>query len=333
MAVQVAEWKVREIENLRQLIEDYPVVGIVDMSNIPAKTIQRLRSDFRGEALIKMSKKRMMKYALNQASRGEREKIKDLQEHLKGQPAFIFSKTNSFKLYQMLKENMKPAPAKPNVEAPDNITIPKGSLGVPPGPLLGELQSLGVKTSIDGGKIAVKKDKVVVKKGEVIDKGTADILNKVGLEPLEVGLNLLASFEGGLIYLPEVLDIDREEVLNNLALAHRQAVNLSVNSGFLTRETWPLAIGKAHRDALALALEATIFEPGVMDQLFSRAYSQMLALASLLQEEALDEELKEKASSAPQPEQSEEEEEEEEGEEEEEASEEEAASGLGSLFG
>ncbi len=332
----IAKWKIEEVDNLATLIKEYPVVGIVNMECIPAKIIQRLRRDFRGIALIKMSKKRLMFLAIEKAAQKEKS-IEDMNEHISNQPAFIFSTLDSFKLYNLLNKNQVPAPAKPNVEAPKDIIIPRGNLGVPAGPLLGELQSIGVKTAIEGGKIAVKTDLVVVREGEVISEKVANILNKIGIEPLEVGLELLAAYEDRTVFLPDVLAVSIQELIGRVSLAHQQAISLSINSGFLTTETSKIAVAKAFREAVALALEAAIFEPEIMDKLMAKANMQMLALAQKLSDEALDEELK-SVKSAQKPQSVEEtplkeEDEQEEEEKEEKVSEEEALGGLGALFG
>ncbi len=338
MSRQVAKWKIEEVQKLAELIKEYPVVGIVNMEGIPAPAIQKLRRELRGNVLIRMSKKRLMKRALDMVAK-EEASIEKLKEYLDKQPAFIFSKMNSFKLYKLLENNKAPAPAKPNVEAPKDIVIPKGNLGIPAGPLLGELQSIGVKTAVEGGKIAVKADAVVVKKGEIITEKVANILNRIGIQPLEIGLELLATYEDGTVFLPDVLAISEEEILNKLALAYQQAISLSINSGFLTKETAPLAIARAYSQAVALAVEAAIPEKAVMPKIIARAYAHALAIAGKLSDDAIDDDIREALKSKPaqQPQaeeaKAEAEEKEEEQEEEKEASEEEAISGLGALFG
>ncbi len=333
----VPKWKLEKVEELSRLIREYPVVGIVNMENIPARTLQKMRAKLRGEVLIKMSKKSIMQHAIEKAAREEKS-IAGLKDRLRGQPAFIFSKMNPFKLYKILEENKVPAPAKPNSIAPRDIVVPKGETPFSPGPLLGELQALGIQTEIKGGKIAVKKDTVVAREGEVIDAKLANILSRLGIEPMEVGLDLIAAYEAGTVFLPEVLRVDEEELRGQLALAYMQAVNLSVNSGFLTRETAPIAIAKAYREALALAVEAAIPEPGAVERLLTKAHLQMLSLATKLDDSALDDELRQSLSSAAasaseKPVKEKKAKEEPEEEKEKEPDEEEAAAGLGALFG
>ena len=79
------------------------------------------------------------------------------------------------------------------------------------GPAIGELQKAGIPASVEGGKIAVKKDTVVVRAGEKISKEVADALAKLGIEPMEIGLDLLAVLDGGTIYKKDILFIPKEK--------------------------------------------------------------------------------------------------------------------------
>ncbi|RLG55975.1 MAG: 50S ribosomal protein L10 [Candidatus Hydrothermarchaeota archaeon] len=275
-AKKVAKWKVEEVEKLSKMISEYPVVGIVNMENIPAKQLQKMREVLRGEVVIRMSRKRLMKLALEKA------KVKKLAEYLKGQPAFVFSKMNPFKLYKILEKNKTSAPAKPNAIAPKDIIVPKGETPFSPGPVLAELQKFGIPTAIQKNKIIIKEDKLVVKEGERISPELASLLTRVGIEPMEIGLNLLAVYEGGVIYSPDVLAIDENMLIAQLKEAYLNAVNLSVNTGYITKETAPLLIAKAYSEAKAVAIEAGVYEPEVIKDIIAKAHLQMLALKSTI---------------------------------------------------
>ena len=277
----VAEWKKQEVEDLKKLIVSHSVVGVVDMENIPAKQLQKMRELLRSQVLIKMSKKSLMKLGLEKASK-EKNKVDALEEHLGGQPAFIFSDINPFKIYKTLEKNKTSAPAKSNSIAPVDILVPKGDTPFPPGPMLGELQQAGIPATIQGGKITIKDDKVVVKKGERINDKLAMALAKLEIEPMEVGLDMLAVYEDGNIYTPDVLAIDEDETRSNIQTAYQQAFNLSLNSGYITRATASAAITKAAGEARNLAINATIFEAEVIDIILAKAQSQALAVDSAL---------------------------------------------------
>lgn len=328
----VADWKKQEVSDICSLLLEYPVVGVVDMGGIPAKQMQKIRESLRGDVLIKMSKKSLMQHAIEKAS-NEEKSISDLVPFIIGQPAFIFSKMNPFKLSRALDKNKAPAAAKPNSIAPKDIVVQKGDTSFPPGPVLAELQQVGIPTLIKSGKIAIKEDTTVVKENEKIKPKVAEILVRLGIEPMETGLSLLAAFDDGTIFLPDVLAIDVDAVVSSIQMAHSGAVALSLESGYITKETAPMAISKAHMDAIALAVGANIFEPEAMGAILSKANLQMLALVSLLNDDALDDELKSKKQDKPVAEVKGEKAEEKEEEKEEEKTEDEAMEGLGALFG
>ncbi len=278
----VAKWKHEEVDNLKELLLKYPVVGVVNMEGIPARKLQTIRKLLKGEVLIKMSKKSLMLHALEKASKEERS-LQGLAGHIGGQPAFIFSKTNPFKLYKILEKNRTSAPAKPDSIAPKDIRVPKGDTPFPPGPLLGELQQVGIPTIVKEGKIAIKEDKVVVSQGDKISPKLALALARLGIEPMEIGINLLAAYEKGTIFLPELLAVDEEKTVAELQLAYQQAVALSLNAGYITKGNVEFAIAKAFRGARALAVNANIFEPDVMKDILSKAHLQMLSLKALIE--------------------------------------------------
>ncbi|MBE6493413.1 MAG: 50S ribosomal protein L10, partial [Methanosphaera stadtmanae] len=246
-----------------------------------------------------------------------------------------FTEMNPFKLFKILEDSKTEAPAKAGSIAPADIVVPAGDTSFPPGPILGELQQAGIPAKIDKGSIVVTDDAVVVEEGEPVPKNVADILTKLEIYPMEVGMDLLAVCEGNTVYTSDVLAIDEEETKTSLATAYQNAINLSVFAGILNSESAPLLIQKAARDAMNLAINANILTSETTDKILSKAYAQMLAVASELSDEALDDDLREKLSStavsaAPAEDNTEEPEEEEEEEEEEEVS---AAAGLGALFG
>lgn len=328
----VAKWKFEEVDELTSLIKDYPVIGIANVHGIPAKQMQKMRNLLRGEVLIRMSKKSLMKHSLEKVSKEEKG-ISGLSDRISGQPAFIFSKINPFKLHKILEKNRANAPAKPHSIAPKDITVKRGETPFPPGPLLGELQQAGIPTTIQGGKITIKKDTVVAKAGERISPQLAMALSRLGIEPMELGIELLAAYEDGTLFPGEALFIDEEKVFMDFQKGFNQAVNLSLQSGYLTKDTAALALGKCFNNARALALEAGIFEREVMGELLSKAYLRMLSLASNLKGDAVDEELRSKLNANEAKADAEAEAKPTEAEAEPEGKEEDAASGLGALFG
>ena len=329
----VADWKKEKVAELEDLTNSHEIIGIVNLADIPAKQLQTMRKSLGDNAILKMSRKNFIKIALENS---DKEEVEGLADYLEGQPAMVFTKMNPFKLFKILEDSKTEAPAKAGSIAPADIVVPAGDTSFPPGPILGELQQVGIPAKIDKGSIVVTDDAKIVDEGEEIPKAVADILTKLEIHPMEVGIDLLAVCEGDTIYTADVLAIDEEETIQTLANAYQSAINLSVYAGILNSESAPLLIQKAARDALNLAINANILTSETTDKILSKAYAQMLAVAKLLSSEAIDDELNEKlnsqAAAAPVAVEDNTEEPEEEEEEEEDA-EEEAAAGLGALFG
>ena len=329
----VADWKKEKVADLENLTNSHEIVGIVNLADIPAPQLQTMRKSLSGKAILKMSRKNFIKIALENVGK---ENIEGLSDYLEGQPAMVFTEMNPFKLFKILEDSKTEDPAKAGAIAPADIVVPAGDTSFPPGPILGELQQAGIPAKIDKGSIVVQEDAVVVEEGEPVPKNVADVLTKLEIYPMEVGIDLLAVYEDNTIYTADVLKIDEEETKTSIASAYQSAINLSVFAGILNSESAPLLIQKAARDAMNLAINANILTSKTTDQILSKAYAQMLAIASQLSDDALDDELREKLSSQPQaaaPAEEAVEEVEEEEEEEEEDAEVSAAAGLGALFG
>ena len=334
-SMHIPKWKKDEIRDIKSNIRDYPVVGLVGIHGMPSKQFQQMRSSIRDSVLIKVSKNSLITRALNESS-GD---IKSLEDYLDQETGLVFSNDNSFKLFRLLSSSKTPAPIKGGMKSPKDITVEKGPTDFPPGPIIGELQSAGIPAAIEGGKVVIRETKVVAKEGEVVSQNLAAMLARLEIYPLELGLVLRGTFEDGMLFDASTLAIDEGKISLDFTTAASQAFNLAVNSAYPTMTTIQALLAKAASESRNLAVNAVIYEPGVMDILLSKAQGHVMALAGLVSDEALDDDLKAKmsAGAAVSPVVVEPEEEKTAGEVEEEAAEEETdetvAEGLGALFG
>jgi large subunit ribosomal protein L10 len=297
----VAEWKKEEVVELKGIIDQYDVVGIVDLMNIPAKQLQEMRRSLKDKAVIRMSKKNLIDLALEDCN-AEKTNIVDLSEHMDGQVALIATEMNPFKLYKILESSKTSAPAKPGSIAKDDIIVPAGDTGFPIGAFLGELTQVNIPAKNDNGKIVVDKDTVVVSAGEVVPQNISNILSRLDINPVEVGIDLKAVYEDETIYTSDVLAIDEEETLANVQNAFKNAFNLSLNAAIPTEETISPMITLAYTRAINVGVEGGIMTSETSQPLIGLAQAKMLALASMVSgaEGALSEALSKKvASSAP----------------------------------
>ncbi len=274
---KIAKYKKKIVEDFARLIKEYPIIAAVDMENLPAPQLQKMRGQLREMIVLKMAKRRLISIAIEQAKKDKSE-IGKIEPYLTGMPALLFTKENPFKLYKILGKSKSSAPAKAGQIAPFDLIIPAGPTAFAPGPIIGELGMLGIKTSVEGGKIAVVSDSVVVKEGEVITPKVAELLTRFNIKPMEIGLNITAVYEDGTIYKRDVLTIDEAAFLEKLQKAHAGAFNLAVEAGYYTKEVVETIIPKAFNEAKALAKEANIMCDLLAGELVETAERQALNL-------------------------------------------------------
>ena len=320
------------------LLKSGDTIAVIDVHGVPAGAMLGMRATLRTDMKIQVAKKRLMTIAWERAGYDD----SSLNELFEGavQPALVSSANlNSFELFTELKKTEAGRAAKEGDVAPHQIVVEKMDTGMPPGPIVGDLNSVGIPAKIMGGSVQIQKRTVVLEEGDVFEGDMGMMLSKIGINPIVTGLRLCGTLEGGTLFAPSTLDIDYEQFETDLISYAAGAFNLACNITWFSSQTMPTILAKASREAMAVALEAAIATADTMPHLVGRAHNSAMAVAGQLDSDALDEELatmlgaaasaaasaasaSESTSEAPT-----------EAEEEEEEEEEESFGGLGDLFG
>ena len=100
--------------------------------------------------------------------------------------------------------------AKAGEIAPEDIIVEKGPTSFKPGPIVGELQQAGIPAAIEAGKVRIRETKTIVKKGQPFTPKQAEILAKLDIKPMDIGLLLQVAYFEGNMYEPSVLAIDED---------------------------------------------------------------------------------------------------------------------------
>lgn len=274
----VAEKKKKIVEHIKNEIKAHHVIGIVALENMPAAQLQQLRQKLRGIARIYGAKKRLIKVAFEDAKKDKKD-IDKLENYLDGMIGLIFTNENPFKLASRLRRNRTKAPAKPGQVAPHDIEVKAGPTPFAPGPIIGELGSLGIKTGVEDGKVAIKQDTTIVEEGQEINRKVAELLTRLDIKPMEIGLNLKAAYDDGVVFEKDILNVDESEYVDNLTNAARESYLLAVEVGYPTEDTIKPLIAKAYRESEGLALSQGIFIPALIKKLLARAERFASALA------------------------------------------------------
>lgn len=271
-------------DRIRALADKYSIIGIIDVSSLPAPQFQRIRASIKKSAEVLIVKKNLISLVLDELE-SKFPGISDLSENLTGIVGIIFTNDNPFTLFKFIQKNKSAAPAKAGQIAPTNIVVPAGPTSFAPGPIIGELGALKIKAGINAGKVEIKEDAIVAKEGDVISPNLAAILSRLGIEPMEVGLNIKGIYEAGTIYKRSVLDVDEKAILNNLKTFAQDCFKLSIGIEYYAAENIDYFLGEGGRDSLALGVGIAYPAAQTIARLLGKAQSQMVGLATNLPEE------------------------------------------------
>ncbi|MBI4894847.1 MAG: 50S ribosomal protein L10 [Candidatus Aenigmarchaeota archaeon] len=245
----VKQQKLDAVEALKKRIEAARVIGMLDMHKLPSKQYQEINKKLRDEVEFVMVNKTILLRALEGASKA---KIKDIEKLVPTQPALVFTKLDPFKFYMRASKMKSPTYAKEGDLTDEEILVSAGPTGLMPGPVISEFAKVKIPAGVEEGKISVKKDTLVAKKGDAISKDLANILRKLKIQPVKVGLKIVAVYDDGSIYMDDVLSLAGQGYVDQMAACHQKAMNLSVASGYPTKSNIGLLLAKAYRESQAL---------------------------------------------------------------------------------
>ena len=279
---EIPKWKKEKVSSLADKFKKAKTIAVVDIKGLPGKQIHQLRSKLREQLDISVVRKTLLKLAIKDVA-GDLKNINELEEKLGEMPAIIFSNLDPFKISKLLSDNRAPAFAKAGDIAPKDIEIDEGPTPFAPGPMISELSKLGLKVKVEAGKIAVQKKSTLVKEGEEISADLANLLLQLGVQPMEVGLDLEGAWEENFVFGKEVLRFKVQEYMDNLSAAASRAFMLTIGLPYPTKENISLLVSKAYSEAKTLALEQDIFVDALVPQLLSKASAQASELGGYVE--------------------------------------------------
>ncbi len=272
----VNQRKLELVQKLATEIQRSPVVGLVNMQNLPAAQLQRMRALLAKQGVtITMTRKRLLRRALESS---QKQQIASLEEKMKGMPALLLTKSNPFTLAKTIQKNKSEAPARPGQISPRDILIKAGPTNFAPGPIISELAAVGIKTKVEQGKLSIIADTTIVKEGQPISQKVSETLKRLDIKPMEIGLDLVAVWESGLVFEARQLQIDEAEYADNITQAAQWAMNLAIEVAYPTTDTTELLLRKAFREAKAVSLEFNIIADLTAGDILAKVEREALAL-------------------------------------------------------
>jgi large subunit ribosomal protein L10 len=270
--------KTETLNKVEELAKKYDTIIVSKLHKVRASQLMLLRKNFRNELVMLVAKNNIAALGLKKAG------IKHADEFLAkldGQNALIFTNMNPFKLYLNLEKSKVNLPARAGDVATDEIVVPAGNTGIPPGPVLSEFKEANVATRIESGSIYVSKDSVVARPGDAISPKLAGLLSRLNLKPIKAGMSIFMASSEGLLLLQKDISIDLAQYAADVSMAAREAMGLALEAGYATPETMPLLIAKGFKGAKEIAKQAGYVTSETADAVLGLAEAQAKSVLAL----------------------------------------------------
>lgn len=277
---QILLEKIGEVGEVIKLIRKYSVMGIADLQKVRAPQLQAFKKNLSRNVYMQVIKNTILKRAIEKIK--EKPELNRLIEYLQGPNLFLFTDLNPFRLALLLEKGKVKTTAKTGDTAAFDVIVPTGNTGQPPGPIISQLNAVGLPTRIEAGSVWVTKDTLVIKRGEVISERLASILSKLGIKPVEAGLSMKVAYDGGLIISHKQLKLDPEEDKKRLKTAHIEALGLSLSIVYPTAENIKILLQNAHKRSYCLAIQVAIPNRGTILELIRKTVFESYSLSNKL---------------------------------------------------
>lgn len=280
----IKQEKIEFVKRAREEIKHYKTVGVMPIEAVPDRLVQKIRNNIKPEGRFIIARKNLIFRILE-----GHESLKKLEPHITGNVALILTNKDPMELYKQVSSTPIRLGAKPNQVASSDINIEAGETTIQPGQAVTDLKTAGIDVKIDKGKVVISKSKVFIQKGTKISVAAAKALKMLEIMPFEANGRLSAAVNESLVFNESVLKINNEYIIGELARNFSEANRLSIAIKFVTPYNATMFVAKAVNEAVALGVDAKIYEKGIIEKLLGIASLQASGVNSLVKPEKAEE--------------------------------------------
>lgn len=260
----VAEWKINYVKELKDKIKKSKIFFLVNVMDIPNSALQTIRKNLKAKNFeMKVVKKSLLIKSLEELSKEDKkyEKIINVLENIKRATIMLIipkEEINPFILNKILEENKSYRAAREGDVLEEDVIVKAGPTNIVAGPVISIFKKYNIKTKVEGGKITIVEDTIIAKKGDKVSKDLADLLQKLEIKPISVRIKPILAYDGEVLYEEDILSIPLEKYLEDIKLAFKKALSLSIYIIIPTKDNIKLLIRKAHENAYKLSIKTKI---------------------------------------------------------------------------
>jgi large subunit ribosomal protein L10 len=262
---------------LNKKIKQYKTLGVIEIAGYPSESFERIKKVFRKKAEFVYANKVVIFNALNQAGYKLAEKVKEVK-----MPVLMLSNEDPFDIAREAMENSTFTKLKAGEISENEIILPSGPTPFPPGPMLSQFSSIGVKTKNEGGKISIIADTTVVKKGEKVNEKIASILSSMDIRPKELVLSIAYAYDGKTIFNKELMYTKKETYINDISRIFNAALKISVDNSIINKYSIKPIIKKIYIGVRFLSVNRNIVSSSNARDILAKAMNEANALNKVI---------------------------------------------------
>lgn len=252
MGIKSKDQKNAYFQKLLGLMEEYPTIFIVEVTNVASQQMHQIRLALRGKAIVLMGKNTQVRRAIRGAI-AENPQYERLLQQVKGNIGFVFTKGDLKEVRDIITSNKVAAPARAGALSPNEVVIPAGNTGMEPGKT-SFFQALGIPTKIARGTIEIVAPHVVLTAGSRVGSSEAMLLNMLNISPFTYGMTVSQIYDQGNVFTPDVLDVGEDVLLARFMSGIKSIAAISLALNYPTIASVAHSLVNSYKNLLAVSI-------------------------------------------------------------------------------
>jgi len=246
------EGKSQYFTKLRDLMQIYPSIFVVNVDNVGSNQMHQIRQALRGKGQVLMGKNTMVRRAIRDVL-AEMPQYERFLPCVRGNVGFVFTSGDLKDVRDIILANKVAAPARAGAFAPDDVFIPAGPTGMEPGKT-SFFQALGIPTKIARGSIEIVTSHKVLAAGGRVGQSEATLLNMLNISPFTYGMKVVQIYDQGNVFPSSVLDVEEKELLERFMSGVKTIAAISLALHYPTLPSIMHSIVNSYKNVLAISL-------------------------------------------------------------------------------
>jgi len=272
MSVELTKKQKKEVytKNLVELLKQYNKILLVNIDNVGAYSIQKIRQKLRSKATLLFGKNTLIRKTIRdyvekceEAGNKDSARIEALLPFIKGNVGMVFTNDELNSIKEVVESFKQKAPAKVGQVAPEDVFVEPGPTGMEP-TQTSFLQALNIASKIVKGQVEISNRVHLVKQGDKVGPSEASLMDKLNIMPFSYRAEVKTVFDSGYVYPASLLSLGTNDVLQTLSKGLQRIATISLHIGHPTLASVPHLIARAYRNLISVSIETTYdFEASV----------------------------------------------------------------------